>query len=223
MFCCGDFPRPFVVKSSMSSLEKENSSKEIPEKKKMGTRMKIVLFLLIGGIFLLSSYFLWRFLGREAIGTINEKTYFVQETFDHQKERKFYDGKYIDFSYPAIYSEKRHEISVNGPMKESIFLSADERNGKKIAVTVEKREKEEFETSPSVQMRLNEPKKYNKKDFSTKNLKGIVFGKENQVFEQTAFFFSDGFLISISVTSAVMGDGLEEQLGDILKSVKTNK
>lgn len=202
-----------------SNSSQEKTGEERHDKKR---QQKVVLFLLVIAFFLALGYLLWHFLNRPAIGTIHPGKLSQVDGFDRNKEKKRYDGKYVDFSYPAVYDEKRHEIFVNGPVKESVFLSADENNGRKIAVLAEKRETRDFEVSPSVQMRLNEPKKYVKKEFVEENFRGIIFVKDSQVFEQTAFFFHDGLLVSVSVTSAVTMEGLEEQLMDIVRSIKVN-
>lgn len=207
------------------SQEQNNSSqgKKGEEQHDKKRQRKVVLFLLVIVFFLALGYLLWRFLNRPAIGTIYPGKFSQVDGFDRNKEKKRYDGKYVDFSYPAVYDEKRHEIFVDGPVKESVFLSADESNGRKIAVMVERRETRDFEVSPSVQMRLNEPKKYMKKKFIEGDFQGIIFIKDSQVFEQTVFFFYDGLLVSISVTSAVTMEGLEEQLMDIVRSIKVNR
>ncbi len=136
---------------------------------------------------------------------------------------KHYSGQYANFSYPGAYVEKRHDLPENNPVKETIFLSAVDFEGRKIAITVEERPEKDFEASPSFQMRMNKPKEYEKSPLSDAGLRGFFFMKKTAVYEQDAFFFAKGFLVSVAVVSPTTADGLRDELLGILKSFVVKK
>lgn len=190
------------------------------EKQSSRKRPRFWIFLLIGmSLFFGIVSIIWFFLQQPAIGEVRVSKQAPIEDRDTSNKQKQYQGKYLTFSYPGVYAEKAHEVPVSEPGKESVFLSAADFEGKKIAITVEEREKGNFEASPSFQMRVNKPKEYDKESFSENGFEGFVFAKNSQVFEQTVFFFDEGLFISISVTSPIKIEGLREELMDILKSV----
>lgn len=196
---------------------------EIPASKKFSLKRHrgVVLFLLTAVIILGGFYCFWRFLERPALGTIHPGIVpKVPESFAASNEVKRYVGKYVDFSYAAVYAEKRHEIPESGPVKESIFLSVSDFEGRKIAVTIEDRGSVDFEASPSFYMRLNKPKEYGKEAFSENGFRGFFFAKKMAVFEQDVFFFDKGLLITLAVSSPTTMDGLRDDAMSVFQSMK---
>ncbi|MBP6929372.1 MAG: hypothetical protein KBB77_00370 [Candidatus Moranbacteria bacterium] len=181
--------------------------------------MSLILCILgIGG------YFLWHYLEQPALGTVRSgKLPVATGSFDRKNEVKRYFGKYIEFSYGAGYEVKRHETPVKDPVYERIFLSAGDYEGKKIAVTIEERPLGDFESSPSVKMRLDKPTEYKKSSFAESGFEGYFFLKESSVFETDAFFFAEGKLVSVAITSPLGADGLQEELLAFLKEIKITK
>lgn len=196
----------------------ESSKKSVS---KWYRRVFLSLILCILGI---GGYFLWRYLQQPALGTVRSgKLSVASGSFDRKNEVKRYFGKYIEFSYGAGYEVKRHETPVKDPVYERIFLSAGDYEGKKIAVTIEERPLGDFESSPSVKMRLDKPTEYKKSSFSESGFEGYFFLKESSVFETDAFFFAEGKLVSVAITSPLGADGLREELMQFLKEIKMKK
>lgn len=193
-------------------------------KKPLSKWYRRVFFGLILCILGIGGYFLWYYLEQPALGTVRSgKLPAVSESFDGKSEVKRYFGKYIEFSYSAGYEVKRHETPVKDPVYERIFLSAGDYEGKKIAVTIEERPLGDFESSPSVKMRLDKPIEYKKSSFTESGFEGYFFLKESSVFEVDAFFFAEGKLVSVAITSPLRVDGLREELMQFLKEVKIKK
>ncbi len=193
-------------------------------KKPVSKWYRRVFFSLILCILGIGGYFLWRYLEQPALGTVRSgKLPVASGSFEGKNEVKRYFGKYIEFSYSAGYEVKRHETPVKDPVYERIFLSAGDYEGKKIAVTIEERPLGDFESSPSVKMRLDKPIEYKKSSFAESGFEGYSFLKESSVFEADAFFFAEGKLVSVAVTSPLSADGLQEELLELLKGIKIKK
>jgi hypothetical protein len=169
------------------------------------------------------AYIIWTFLQKPVISDIRVGTKEPSADIIKNKEPKFYQGKYLTFSYPGDYQELTHAISEEKPVKESIFLSATDLEGQKIAVVAEERETGNFEESPSFQMRLLKPKEYKKEPISENGLKGFLFSKNTQVFEETAFVSKGNFIISVSLSSPMSIEGLNKELLGVLQSLEWKK
>lgn len=191
---------------------KASDQKHVSLKRHRGVVLFLSLFAIGVGCF-----FLWRFLERPNIGTIYPgKLPAVPESFAQNKEKKQYTGKYIDFSYPALYFEKRHELPVNGPVKESVFLSANDVEGRKIALVVADRGTSDFMSDPSFQMRMKASSGYASSPLTDLPFQGILFEKNEAPFEVTSFFILQGLIVSVSVTSPFSIEGLKQELLTLL-------
>lgn len=187
-------------------MEKKNEKSEKKSRK--------VLFFSLGTFFIfIFCYIIWSFLQHPAIGTVTRGEVSVRDdTSEKNKKEKRYDGKYISFLYPGEYVEKSNTFPTSGPVKESVFLTAENWGAQKIAVVVEERENNDSMASPSFLMRSNKPNLYVKSPFSQGMWQGFIFEKNEQVFEQTAFIRNEGKIVSISVSSPIKIDGLKEEL-----------
>ena len=184
----------------------------------------VVLFLLVGAFIVLAGYFFWRFLEKPAVGTIHPVILPKEpEQLVVRDEIRPYTGKYVDFSYSADYFEKHHETPPSGPIQELIIFSGSGVADREFVLTVEDREGTDLFASPSVQMRSNKPKEYDKEAFSVHNVRGLLFTKKSQVYEQGAFFFKQGMLMSLVVSSPMTLDGLQDEVMKIVKSVEVKK
>lgn len=196
----------------------------LEEKQPSRKRFRFWIFVLIGtSLFFGIVYITWLFLQQPAIGEIRVVKKVPTEDRDSAKEQKQYQGKYLTFSYPGIYVEKAHEIPIDGPVKESIFLSAADFEGKKIAIVVEERAGGDLEASPSFQMRADKPKEYDQEPVSVDGFSGFLFKKNTQVFERTFFLQSEDFVISISTTSPISAESLEQGLFAVIGSLRFRK
>ncbi|MFZ2300166.1 MAG: hypothetical protein WAW00_03465 [Candidatus Moraniibacteriota bacterium] len=199
-------------------MQAKPSQEEKPPSKK---RSRVWIFLLIGASLLSGiAYVLWLFLQKPAIGEIRVGKQAPAEERNTGKKQRQFTGKYLIFSYPAAYVEKSHEIPVSGPVKESIFLSAADIEGRKMAITVEERERGDFEASPSFQMRSDESGEYDQESVAVGGFSGFLFKKDSQVFERTFFLHSEDFVISISATSPFGAEDLEQGLFALIGSLR---
>lgn len=166
-------------------------------------------------------YFLWLFFQTPAVGVIRPGVVPKKEdAFDQSTETKHFAGTYFSFSYPGKYQEVSHTFPETGPVKETLLLSASDVEGKKIAITAEKRDTDTFDASPSFQMRRNDFKTYGRSSLKWQDLDGVLFTKNSQVFEQTVFFRKNNFILSISTTSPFSLETLRGDLENILESLE---
>lgn len=178
--------------------------------------MLIFIFLPLGGL----GYTFWNFLGTPAQGIIEPVVVEEQASAEPKKEYIRYQGEYLSFSHEATYQEKRHEISENTPIKEQIVLSKSDREPRKIAVTVRERGGEGFASDPSFQYREKHPEEYLQRQVEKGNLREVLFSKNSQVFEETAFLLHENLLVSVSLTSPINNEGLAEELAKLLASLE---
>lgn len=198
--------------------EKEISQSEAESSKK---RKRFWIFLFIGLCTLFGIlYAIWWYLQRPAVGEIRMNTVVTERNIDEEKKKTQYEGKYLTFLYETVYKEKSHTLPVKGPIKESIFLSSSDLEGKKLAIVVEERENGDFEASPGFQIRLHKPKEYERKDISITGYKGVLFIKNTVVFEQTFFLHDGNFVVTLSVTSPMSGEALGQELSDCIDSLR---
>ncbi|OIQ04350.1 MAG: hypothetical protein COZ86_02365 [Candidatus Moranbacteria bacterium CG_4_8_14_3_um_filter_41_13] len=203
-------------------IKQKNVDMEPEEKKSSHTKRNIFLFiifiLLFGGI-----YILWLFLQSPAIGVIRTSSLPKEEAFDTGTETKQFVGTSFSFSYPGRYKERAHTLPEAGPVEESIFLSATDVEGKKITLTLEKRDADTLDASPSFQMRQNDKKTYTKSSFKWDGLDRVLFIKDSQVFEKILFLQRKNLFLIISVSSPFSLDTLSQDLEDILTNLKWEK
>lgn len=165
-------------------------------------------------------FLLWQLFHEPAVGTVDAVKPLAEDTdFDAQNEQRRYDGKYISFIYSASFVEKQHDISDNGPIREMLFLVAMD-SGKRIAVTIEDRPEKTLDASPAFLMRSKNPETYRQETFESGDFYGFIFEKNSQVFEETAFFRSGGYIVSVAVSSALSLEGLREQLFAVLETIR---
>lgn len=182
-------------------------------------RRKISLFLFGAVLFSGALYAAWLFLQKPAVGVVRVGTLPTkEESFAQGTEQKHFSGKYFSFSYTGTYEEKNHTVPVSGVIKESVFLSANDFEGRKIAIGVEEREERGLAASPSFQMRMNDPKTYARSSATWGGLDMVLFTKNSQVFEQTVFFQKDNLIVSVSATSPLRLDALSGDLDSFFQS-----
>lgn len=192
----------------------EPETNNVPSRK--GGKISLFLF----GVVLFSGalYAAWLFLQKPAVGVIRTGTLSAKdEGFEQGKERKRFGGTHFSFSYPGTYAEKSHSLPTSGPIKEALFLSAADLEGRKIALVVEERKGGGLDASPSFQMRANDPKTYERSSLKQEGLDIVLFTKNSPVFEQTAFFQKNDLVASIAVTSPLRLDALLGDLDDIFQ------
>lgn len=208
---------------------KQNSSQGVWEwlvsAKKKSLKKVAGLFFGVVIVVVVAWMLLGRFLSVPNIGTVHSGTVPAKTaSFDQGSEQKRFDGTYVAFPYPGAFSEKRHETPTDGPVKERIFLAADDLEGKKIAVTVEESDNGRLDGNSSYSMRMSQERAYVKSSFSTKDgLTGYIFEKNTPVFEETAFFMDANRAVSVSCTSSFGLGTLREDLMHLLDGVQLKK
>ncbi len=139
---------------------------------------RLIILLLVFFLLGLAFFWLWRFLQKPAIGTIRSGVApLAEQVFTREKEKQRYTGKYLNFSHGAAYREKGHDLPVNGPIKESIFLSAEDIEGRKIALILADRGTSNLASDPSFQVRRDASGEYQSKSFQVANFQGMIFQK----------------------------------------------
>ena len=202
----------------MESEEKRDNAGKEKESQPRSSKVLIYLYVLI--VLSALGYALWFFLQKPAMGTVRVGTEETKEAaFDRSQEKKRYEGKYLSFSYSGTYEEKTHTLPVKNPVKESIFLSNSDLEGRKIAVMVEERPNGGLEESPSFQMRMMEEDIYQSESFSLNDFEGIIFSTDKSIFEQSAYFRYEGNIVTVTLTSALTDKGLKEELVEVVKSL----
>ncbi|MEI8097147.1 MAG: hypothetical protein WCG73_03515, partial [Candidatus Moraniibacteriota bacterium] len=165
-----------------------------PKRKRKLWFFLFFLTLLIGGL-----YSCWQFFQSPAVGVIRPGALPKKdESFAEGTETKHFVGKHFSFSYPGAYQEISHTLPETGPIKETIFLSAVDVEGKKIAVTEEERENDRLDASPAFQMRERDTKTYRKSSFKWDGLDRVLFTKDSQVFEKAVFLQKKNFILTVS-------------------------
>ena len=179
---------------------------------------KTVFFLSITLFLFILAVAAWLYLQKPGIGTVKVGMTQPQNEASAQAiTMKQYQGKYVDFSYPDSYVEAAHDIPKYDPVvEERVFLTSPDREGKKIAIVVEKRLERSLESSPSYRLRMNDSKTYQREPITFEGISGVLFTKNSQVYEKTAFFQRGTSVLSVSVTSPIRLETLREGLGEIL-------
>lgn len=198
----------------------EPSVKKGATGKKNVKRLKKAVFLLLLVVCIGGLYLFWLKLQQPAVGIVRVGTGAPESVPVTKIENKRYSGHFVSFSVPGHFVEKSHTLPTNGPVRETIFLSSNESEGKKIAVVVEDRPNGSLEESPSFIMRLMKPKIYKSEVFTIGEAKGTMFFKDSQVYEATAFFRFYGKVVSVSVSSPIRSETLREDLEALLASIQ---
>lgn len=196
------------------------NEKENPKKKSRFWKYVVLIILIL--LFVVA-YIIWLLIQTPNVADIRVGIKEPSEDIVKNKEPKLYQGKYLSFSYPGDYQELTHTTPEEKPVRETIFLSATDLEGQKIAIVVEERETGDFEESPSFQMRLLKPKEYVKESISENGFRGFIFKKNTQVFEETAFVRKENFIITVFLTSPMNIEGLNKALFDVLWTLKWKK
>lgn len=191
----------------MSTIEKKEPDQRTEKmRKKRKTVWIAVLLLCVVG------YSLWQFLQRKVEGSIQVRDLGAAQVSDTKSEKKFYEGKFIEFFHSPGYVEKSHSTPESGPVVETLLLSTLNVEGRKIAVTVAYRGVSDLMSEPAFQLRQGIPKEYQSKNFQEGLWRGVLFEKNTAPFERTVFFEKNDYIISISITSPFESDDLEEEV-----------
>ena len=196
--------------------EKETKGDQEPGRSKKKLFLSLIFFIML----LFGLYSLWMFLQKPAVGIIQTEKMTSQEDFDQKNGTKYYRGEYFSFSSGAKYSEKIHTKGKSGPIKENILLSDQSIEGRKIAIIVANRGEDDLAADPSFQMRVGAPRVYTQKTINFPGWRGVIFEKNTSIFEETAFFYHAPYSVSISLTDLFKIDGLEDELLQILSTLK---
>ena len=203
--------------------EKSEEKQEKPKRKRWKRLFWFLFFVavVIGIYFLLS-----KLLFTKGVGVVRQSVPEAVIPAGMTREPKQFDGKYVSFSFSAPYTKRLDTIDDNGPDIERILLDQEDKPKHSIAVIIEKRDVVAVTEDPSYQSRMNDPKTYVREDLSEGEYHGGLFTKEgtaaNPVFEVAAFFTYKGYIVSMTTTAALSGDGLREDLMAAIRSLHFN-
>lgn len=201
----------YVISLSLPFASETENKKKSGRKKSL---LALVLILVVGG-----GYAIWHWWKKPVFGTLTSPLSEEKKEERPGIQHKTYQGKYFKFSYPDPYQAKYYEISAEPPLKEQIVLSMEGLESRKIVVTVRENGGEGLAGDPSLRYRELHPKEYRRKSIATEGLRGDIFSKGTQIFEETAFLLKDAMIISIALTSPLTAEGLSEELDDLLESL----
>lgn len=186
------------------------------QKEKIQRKNRILVWICVV-LFFAGGCFLWHFSQGKVVGKIQMKNLDPIGSLRENYIKKLYEGKFVEFFHEPGYMERSHFISENGPVIETILLSASDVEGQKIAVTVARRGSAGFVDDPAFQFRQTMSGEYYLKKFQENAWSGVLFEKNTSPFERTVFFEKNGYSISISITSPFGSDGLEEEVLSIVR------
>lgn len=161
---------------------------------------------------------LWWLFQRPSQGTITVVS--APELIDRSepKSREHYQGKYLTFTYPDDFRRREEVEVVKYPLLERVYLSRNDIEGRKIALTLQDNAGNSFEEYSSFRIRRSDPTVYTEDRTERNGLDAVFFTKMNSVFEVSAFFYRGSQVVVIVVSSPTTQSGLREELEAILDS-----
>jgi hypothetical protein len=173
----------------------------------------VLLLALLGG-----GLWVWFWIQGEAVGTVG--TGVAKEKAEEVKSgTEVYTGAYFKVDIPRSFGLRNKTAPENGPVKETAFFVGTASNNEKVALTVEDRPEQTFESSPGYELRKQD-REYLQKKIENGDREIHLFSKVSDPYEKTVYFFQDAFLVSISYTATAEKDEAE---GQILQMQKTFK
>ena len=173
----------------------------------------VLLLALLGG-----GLWVWFWIQGEAVGTVG--TGVAKEKAEEVKSgTEVYTGNYFRVDMPRSFGLRSKTAPENGPVKETAFFVGTASNNEKVALTVEDRPEQTFESSPGYELRKQD-REYLQKKIENGDRESHLFSKVSDPYEKTVYFFQDAFLVSISYTATAEKDEAE---GQILQMQKTFK
>ncbi|MBP9728094.1 MAG: hypothetical protein KBD27_01820 [Candidatus Moranbacteria bacterium] len=192
----------------MSKIEEAEPGIQQGKVSRRGKGRAWILLLLL----FFCGYVVWQYFHKKAVGVIRVGNQALTDFSQKNDEKELYRGEIIEFFHTATYKERSHSFGENDPVRESVFLSTTDVEGRKIAVTVAYRGTTDLASDPGFQMRQGTPLEYRSKHFQKGLYQGVLFEKVEIPFEITAFFVAEKYIVSFSVTSPFGSDGLEGEL-----------
>ncbi|MCW1887982.1 MAG: hypothetical protein KIH67_000290 [Candidatus Moranbacteria bacterium] len=178
-----------------------------------GIVYSVLLLALIGG-----GLWVWFWMQGEAVGTVG--TGVAKEKVEEVKSgTEVYTGTYFKVDVPRSFGIRSKSLPESGPVKETVFFVGTASNNEKVAITVEERPENTFESSPGFELRKQD-REYLQKKIKNEEQEINLFSKASDPYEKTVYFFQDAFLVSISYTATAEKDEAE---GQILQMQKTFK
>ena len=173
----------------------------------------VLLLALLGG-----GLWVWFWIQGEAVGTVG--TGVAKEKAEEVKSgTEVYTGNYFRVDMPRSFGLRSKTAPENGPVKETAFFVGTASNNEKVALTVEDRPEQTFESSPGFELRKQD-REYLQKKIENGDREIHLFSKVSDPYEKTVYFFQEAFLVSISYTATAEKDEAE---GQILQMQKTFK
>lgn len=186
-----------------------------PERKRKKWLFIVIIFILFG----ITAVFLWWLFNQPSQGSIT-RSQEPEEKKDlsNPAHRKRYQGKYFTFTYPYDFNRREENESVKAPILERLFLSRNDIEGRKIALTLQDNTGNSFEEYGSFRIRKVDPAVYQEEIIERNGETVVFFTKSTVVFEVSAFFHRQNQVMSITVSSPTTQKGLREEVFSVLDS-----
>jgi hypothetical protein len=184
----------------------ESASKKNPEENPKKSWKKAVLTVFAVLAIIAVALLIWLF-NRPAKGVVRV---IEQEPTATEKESLLsavrFDGKYATFSYPGGYAPR--ETDPDTVSIEKAFFVASGTSSRMLAVAVMDMRGKTLDDIPAYRLRSDVKKaQYGReKGKSADGSEVIVFTKQEEGYEKTAFILGSGFLATISVSSQSFAD-----------------
>lgn len=188
-----------------------------PEKKPEKYRRRII-FVAIVVLVASAIAFLWWLFQRPSQGTIVIVPASEKMNPADPDHRTHYQGKYITFTYPYDFERREEVEAVKHPLLERIYLSRNDIEGRKIALTLQDNSGNSFEEYSSFRIRQNDPGTYTEEKVTRNGLDAVFFTKTTSVYEVGAFFHRGNQVIALVVSSPTTQKGLREELETLIDS-----
>ncbi len=140
-----------------------------------------------------------------------------------EKTYKRFDGRYVDFDYESDYEIKFHHKDPDKErvVLESAYLTSSVSETKKIALTVENLEGRTLAESANYNLRKTYAKKYQEEKYKAGGISGIVFSRQEDLYEKVIFIPREEYIVEIALTSLFLSekDKLDVELEKIIQSL----
>lgn len=207
------------MSKNQTRLPEEKTSKKHNWKKYGWLIFFALLIFAIGAVY--------RFAQKPAEGIIKSaKQESKAEQIISAKPEKF-QGKYVSFVRSSDYILKSTELAKDSTevILERAYFSETNAVFKKISLTVRSLPSRNLEDDPDYLMRVRNPERYRKENFSLDTVQGISFvPADDGQFEKTFFILNNDLVATLSMTApAVLDEKLNRTADEIVKTLTWQK
>lgn len=192
-------------------------NKQLPSRMRNNKRYWWLAFILLFGT---GSFLGWqKIFSGPRMGTIRQNTPATPAAVSLSAAREPYEGERMAFTYQGNFAIKTQESPGAGPVLERVFLYEKRGADKSIAWTLEERPLGQYESSPAFLYRDRKEAEFSREKLFLEGKEGILFTRRDAPYEKTFFFWQEGLLVTLSVTSLSSPDGLPDLLQGLVKDL----